>query len=80
MRQRDRLGQHVCYLLILSKQSLRGTRSPSLTGSCRSSVSVMTSMCGRDRAGLRSYRWILLSYVIKPTRTSEKASPSSLNK
>lgn len=69
----------VCYLSTLSIQSFRDTRSPSLTGSCRSSVSVMTSMCGRDRAGLRSYRWILLSYVINPTRTSDKASPSSLH-
>ncbi|TNN54209.1 hypothetical protein EYF80_035571 [Liparis tanakae] len=39
----------------------------------------MTSMCGRDSAGLRSYRWILPSYVIKPTRTSDRASPPSLH-
>lgn len=66
------------YLLILSIQSLRRTRSPSLTGSCRSSVSVMTSMWGRDSTGLRSYRWTWVSYVSNPTRTSDKAPPSSL--
>lgn len=66
------------HLLMLSIQSLRRTRSPSLTGSCRSSVSVMTSMWGRDSTGLRSYRWTWVSYVINPTRTSDKAPPSSL--